>query len=136
MRKVLPYLPILLAIPLSVLSAVTTINLWQIKAPMGLGVGILYTTNNGAVVPGKLPGMQVDSNGNITFVAPLSIPSVVITKVVASTPNSFPIPAGRTFCFVFRNIPQANSEDYTIDNGSVIFNTASAVGDIVQLMCF
>lgn len=136
MRRILPYIPYLFLVPLSVLNAVTTINLWQIKAPMGQGVGILYTTNGGAVVPGKIAGMSVDSFGNITLIGPLSIPATSVTKVVASTPNLFPIPQGRTYCMVFRNIPQAPAEDYTINGTNIVFNTPPAMDDIVQLMCF
>lgn len=65
-----------------------------------------------------------------------TVPSQTVTVVNATTPNSFPIPQGRTVCIVTRNIAQSPGIDYNVTNGAIIFTQVPSLGDVVQLNCF
>jgi len=66
----------------------------------------------------------------------LLAPVITVQKVTDTTPNSFPIPAGKSICIVSRNIAQSPDEDYVIFNGQIRFKFGIQAGDMVQLVCF
>lgn len=63
-------------------------------------------------------------------------PTIAVTMVGSTTPNSFPLPAGKTVCIVTRNIAQSAGIDYNITSGAVVFTTPPQPGDVVQLNCW
>jgi len=77
-----------------------------------------------------VPNSQLRSPGGSSTLAQ------VVTLVVSGTPNSFPLPAGKTSCIVTRNIAQSPGIDYTISSGAVVFTRPSEIDDVVQLNCF
>ena len=70
----------------------------------------------------------------------LFAPTITVTMVSATTPNSFPLPAGKTTCIVSRNVAQSPGVDYNIATGgstlAVVFIQTPEVGDVVQLNCW
>lgn len=133
LRRSLPWL----LIPLSLALGASLIKLSQIRTPIGTGPSVLVSMPNGTVIQGKIAGMSIDGSNNIILpTPPLGVPAVAVFHISSTTVNSFPIPAGRTLCWVSNNIPQALNEDYTIIMGAVVFNVPPVTDDIVQLWCF
>ncbi len=84
----------------------------------------------------QTPTPQTGVNqSQLHFIVSLT-PAQTVTIVNSTTPNSFPIPSGRTVCIVTRNIAQSLGVDYTIVSNAVVFNQTPQVGDVVQLNCF
>jgi hypothetical protein len=94
---------------------------------LGFGCSLLSQT----------PGTRVNA-GQVLPITLISPPKQSVTTVTASTPNSFPLPAGAVdqVCIVTRNIAQSPGVDYTITNGVLVFTTVPSVADVVQLNCW
>jgi hypothetical protein len=127
-KNLIPYMLISVAA-----SCATQITLNQIQAPKA---GLISSDGSALGVTTIGAGLQL-SGGVLS--APGAggggAPQVITTKVgTETTPNSFPIPAGKT-CLVFRAITQSLNDDYTIVGGAVVFKSV-AIGDTVQLVCW
>jgi hypothetical protein len=94
---------------------------------LGFGISLMSQT----------PGTKVNA-GQVLPITLISPPKQSVTTVMATTANSFPLPAGAIdqVCIVTRNIAQSPGVDYTITNGVLVFTTAPSVADVVQLNCW
>jgi hypothetical protein len=86
---------------------------------------------------------KVDQSQLPLSLSGLFAPTITVTVVSATTPNSFPLPAGKTTCIVSRNVAQSPGVDYNIATGAqsgstfaVVFIQTPEVGDVVQLNCW
>jgi hypothetical protein len=127
---------LLAAIPLALCGA-TVLQFNQIQPPPN-APGLVSSTGTALGITTIGSGLSL-TGGVLSTMSPApvsSIPSITVTQVTSATQNSFPIPTGKTVCFVSRNIPQALGVDYTIQSGAVVFLNLPEPGDIVQLVCW
>jgi hypothetical protein len=126
-----------LLIPALALTAASAIRLSQLRDKPMTSPTLLMMDTNGNAFRGSVAGLTVDANNNVTLpVAPAAVPVISVTKVTAAGMNAFPIPSGKSICFVSRNIPQAPGEDYTVSGSIISFTSPTDIGDIVTLLCF
>lgn len=123
----------LFLLPVTFLFGAAAVKLSQLQGTPA--VSILTTDGTGKVRQVAV-GSGLTLANNVLSATGGGVPTVLVAEVSSTTPNSYPIPPGRTLCIVSRNIPQALGHDYTIVNGSVVFSPAPEPGDIVQLICF
>ena len=129
-KKIIPWL----LIPLAVLQAASLVRLSQLRN-IDLTQGVLASRLDGRIYVAS--GLSFDTSGNIVLPpSPANIPTITVTKVTSSTPNSFPIPAGKSVCDVSRNIPMSPGEDYNVVGTNIVFIQPPQVDDVVRLICF
>lgn len=137
MVSVLKKILFFLMVPFAFLIGSSFASLKQVKGTPGTAPSFLVALPDGSLVQANSTDLVYSQATNtITATAKPSLPSITVTQITAATPNNFPIPAGKTLCYVSRNLPQALGIDYAITAGAVVFNPAPDVGDIVQLVCF
>ena len=120
------------------LGGASAVSVLQLRAPIKTTASLLVTLPGGQVVQGAVAGATFDGIGNLILPPPATtvLPSISYTTVTSSTPNSFPIPTGKTACTVDRNIVQVPGVDYNVTAGNVVFVQTPEIGDSVRLVCY